>query len=315
MTDIDVRRVESYETRVRPIEVADVGKLHELTVGVGWPHREEDLRLLLACGQGFLACDPIDRAIGSAMWFPSGDGFATIGMVVITPHLQDHGAGRWMMDHILPLCAGRDLALVATPEAYRLYHSIGFEPVGIVAQHQGIARAAAAEVPLPERAVLRPAGPDDFEAILARDTEAFGVDRRRILAAVFAASEVTLLEIDGMLEGFVFERPFGRGRLIGPLAATSEAVALALTADRLARRLGEFVRLDLPLEATTSIEAATPDAFGRAFLSVGASSALSDHLVACGLERNDRNTLMRLGAEPPAERRWTRYALAAQAIG
>lgn len=315
MSDTTVRRVESFETRVRRIEEADVGKLHELTVGVGWPHREEDLKLLIASGEGFLACDPIDRVIGSAMWFPSGDGFATIGMVVITPHLQDLGAGRWMMDHVLPLCAGRDLALVATPEAYRLYHSIGFEPVGVVAQHQGIARAAAGEVGLPENAVLRPAGPDDFEAILAKDAEAFGVERRRILGLLFAVSEVTLIEVGGVLEGFVFERPFGRGRLLGPMAATSEDLALALAADRISRRVGEFVRLDLPLDVTTSVDAATPDAFGRAFLSVGASSILSDHLVACGLERNDRNTLMRLGGEPSTNRRWTKFALGAQAIG
>ncbi len=315
MSDTSVRRVESFETRVRPITEADVGKLHELTVGVGWPHREEDLRLLVACGEGFLACDPIDRVIGSAMWFPSGDDFATIGMVIITPQLQTLGAGRWLMDHVLRRCAGRDLALVATPEAYRLYHSIGFEPVGVVAQHQGIARSVAGEAPLPERAVLRPAGPEDFERILAKDAEAFGVERRPILTAVFAASEVTLLEVDGALEGFIFERPFGRGRILGPMAATSAEIARALAADRIARRVGEFLRLDLPLEATTSIDAATPDAFSRVYLTVGVPSKLSDHLVACGLERHDRNTLMRLGGEPAAARRWTRFAFAAQAIG
>lgn len=315
MNDTSVRRLESFETRVRPIEEADIGKLHELTVGVGWPHREEDLRLLVACGEGLLACDPIDRAIGSAMWFPSGDGFATIGMVVITPHLQDLGAGRWLMDQILPRCAGRDLVLVATPEAYRLYHSIGFEPIGVVAQHQGIARAVAGDGTLPEKATLRPAGPDDFERILAADTEAFGVERRPILTAVFATSEVTLLEVDGVLEGFVFERPFGRGRLLGPMAATSEEIAVALAADRIARRVGEFVRLDLPLGVENAIDAVTPDAFARAFLSAGRSSRLSDVLTDCGLERQDRNTLMRLGGEASEDRRWTRFALAAQAIG
>jgi GNAT superfamily N-acetyltransferase len=315
MDDTSVRRVESFETRVRPIGEADVGKLHELTVGVGWPHREEDLRLLLACGEGLLACDPIDRAIGSAMWFPSGDGFATIGMVVITPHLQDLGAGRWLMDHVLPLCAGRDLALVATPEAYRLYHSIGFEPVGVVAQHQGIARSATCDTRPPANAVLRAAGPDDFERILAADAEAFGVERQRILTHLFEASEVTLMEVDGALRGFVFERAFGRGRLFGPMAATSEDIALALTADRIARRIGEFVRLDLPLGVDNAIDAATPDAFARAFLSAGRSSRLSDVLTDCGLERQDRNTLMRLGGETPEDRRWTRFALAAQAIG
>lgn len=315
MGDIEVRRVETFETRLRPLGLDDLAKLHELTIGVGWPHRAEDIRLLVACGEGLSASDPIDRAIGSAMWFPSGDDFATIGMVIITPQLQTLGAGRWLMDHVLRRCAGRDLMLVATPEAYRLYYGIGFEPVGVVAQHQGIARAGTTRAPLTRSARLRPATGADVARIAELDTAAFGVDRRAILTAVLEASHAEVLERDGRVEGFVLDRPFGRGRLIGPMVAASDEDAVALAADRIAAHIGEFVRIDVPLDAGRAIAAQTPDAFGRAFSTVGIRSALSEHVVDRGLDRQDRNTIMRMGRDRPPRDGWITYALAAQAIG
>ncbi len=285
MGGIEVRRVETFETELRPLEAADVDRLHALTIGVGWPHRAEDLRLLVAAGEGVIATDPIERPIGSAMWFPSGDDFATVGMVVVAPPLQMRGAGRWLMDRVMERCAGRDLRLVATPEAYRLCRAMGFEPVGLVLRHQGIARAAATPALPPAGTVLRSATAVDFDAIAALDAAAFGADRRRILARFRATSEVVVAETDGAIDGFAFERAFGRGRLIGPLVATCDRVAISLVADRLEAHPGAFVRIDLAHVAGRPIAAASPEALGRAFASLGLRSALAEWLSARGLER------------------------------
>lgn len=291
----EVRLVRDYEARLRPLAADDLDRLHGLCIGVGWPHRAEDLRLLMAVGDGFMACDAIGRAIGSAMWFASGAGFATIGMVITTPPLQSLGAGRWLMDHVLARCAGRDLMLVATRAAYRLYFAAGFEPFGIVAQHQGTARA-----PSPVRPEsggrLRPVAEGDLPALLGLDAAGFGAARTAILPALLAASDAVILERGGAPAGFVFDRPFGRGRVVGPLVAASASDAVALAADVMTRHAGTFLRLDLPVWER-------PAASGAGFgvpAGGAAEATFSGFLTGCGLERLDRNTLMRKARSGPA---------------
>jgi GNAT superfamily N-acetyltransferase len=158
--------LETYETRARPLTPHDVAALHELAVSVAWPHRARDVAFLIAVGKGFVACDEIGRAVGSAMYFPMGDDYATIGLMTTTPRLQFQGAGRWLLRKVMERCAGRDLRLNATRQAYRLYESAGFRPVRTIHLHQGIARHLAIP-PIPQGAALREAGPEDFEVIAA----------------------------------------------------------------------------------------------------------------------------------------------------
>src|SRR5918995_1519796 len=98
--------LEAYETTARPLTRNDVAALHQLAVSVSWPHRPRDVAFLIEVGHGFLACDEIGRAVGSAMYFPMGDDFAMIGMMATTPRLQFHGAGRWLLRKAMDRCAG-----------------------------------------------------------------------------------------------------------------------------------------------------------------------------------------------------------------
>jgi GNAT superfamily N-acetyltransferase len=134
----DILRIDTYEAQVVPITLQDRARLHELTVSVFWPHRPADLDMLIALGRGYIALDEIGRPLGSAMHFPMGGDFATLGMMVTQPRLQAMGGGRWLLRRIMDDCAGRDLRLNATRAGYRLYRSAGFQTVGTVYQHQGI---------------------------------------------------------------------------------------------------------------------------------------------------------------------------------
>ena len=71
------------------------------------------------------------------MWFPHGDDFATIGLVITRPAYKAQGGGRWLMDQVLERCGDRNLALNATHAAYPLYVSLGFTKEAIVYMHQG----------------------------------------------------------------------------------------------------------------------------------------------------------------------------------
>src|SRR5689334_18791604 len=88
-------RVKSFELAAKDINEVDVKLLHALSIGVGWPHRPKDWDFLRRAGHGIVAVDGIGRVFGSAMWFPHGREFATIGLVITSPRTQAQGTGRW----------------------------------------------------------------------------------------------------------------------------------------------------------------------------------------------------------------------------
>ncbi|WP_298957612.1 GNAT family N-acetyltransferase [uncultured Methylobacterium sp.] len=230
---------------LRTVDLAEVDPrvLHALSVGVRWPHRVPDWRTLLAAGRGIAAVDEIGRAVGSAMWFPYSDGFATIGMVITSPRLQAHGAGRWLMDQILAAAGPRAFGLNATREAHRLYQSLGFVDEATLYQRQG--RALPPEdAPLPPGATLRAAQPADLDALVRLDARAFGAPRPALLAHLLAAGAGTVLARDGRIEAYALSRPFGRGQVVGPLVAACDGDAIAVGRPHVAAQAGRFLRLD-----------------------------------------------------------------------
>jgi hypothetical protein len=86
-------QLDSFKLELTDIAKVDLRKLHALSMSVGWPHRAEDWQFLVEFGRGIAALDAIGRVLGSAMWFPYGDDFATMGMVITSPRLQANGAG------------------------------------------------------------------------------------------------------------------------------------------------------------------------------------------------------------------------------
>ena len=119
-------RVKSFELAARDINEVDVKLLHALSIGVGWPHRPTDWNFLRRAGHGIVAVDGIGRVFGSAMWFPHGREFATIGLVITSPRTQALGTGRWLMEQVFERCDDRNLTLNSTDAAYHLYLSLGF---------------------------------------------------------------------------------------------------------------------------------------------------------------------------------------------
>ncbi len=235
-----------YEIAIRPMAEADLDQLHQLSIGVGWPHRPEDWRLVIGLGHGVVACDAIGRVLGSAMWWPFGESFATVGMVITSPRLQAQGAGRELMDMIFAQSGTRDLRLNSTKAGYRLYRSLGFEAIGRVFQHQGKALLPAA--PVAALPGLRPVVPTDLDALAALDASAYGADRHQALAALLSTSAGTLVERDGAIVGFALCRPFGRGQVVGPIVAEDDAMAIALLTPHVEAHQGEFLRVDTAQE-------------------------------------------------------------------
>ncbi|MBY5987747.1 GNAT family N-acetyltransferase [Roseovarius atlanticus] len=244
----DSFRVDKFVATAHRISLADRALLHELTVGVFWPHRWRDLDVFISLGEGYLAVDEIGRAMGSAMCFRAEPDFAMLGMMVTAPRLQTMGTGRWLLRRVMKECPRADLRLSATRQGYRLYKEAGFVPLTTIRQHQGMTRRVQSPDPVPG-VTARAMEVEDTAAIAALDTQAYGAARDRILAEMLRLSDGMVVEREGTICGFALRRRFGRGWVIGPVVAETEDIAMMLAAPLIKRSEGEFVRLDTPVES------------------------------------------------------------------
>jgi GNAT superfamily N-acetyltransferase len=236
-------RLKSFELVAQDINDVDIELLHALSISVRWPHRPKDWDLLRRAGHGIVAVDGIGRVFGSAMWFPQGDDFATIGLVITTPRTQAQGGGRWLMDQIFEQCGDRNLSLNATHAAYPLYVSLGFTSEAIVYMRQGEAPQTLPAVP-PLDGGLSDLPSDRLNEIAALDARAFGTDRAKVLALLAEDASIVTLSRGGEIVGYSMSREFGRGFVVGPTVARNDQDAVHLTAVHLKRLAGRFTRVD-----------------------------------------------------------------------
>ena len=236
-------RLKSFELVAQDIADVDVELLHALSIAVGWPHRSADWEFLRRAGEGIVAVDGIGRVFGSAMWFPHGTDFATIGLVITSPRIQAQGGGKWLMQQVLERCGNRNLALNATRAANGLYRSLGFEVEARVYLHQGEVSPALPPLPTLDGELI-PLSSDRLDAITALDAQAFGTNREELLALLAKSASIFVLERGGEVVGYSMKREFGRGHNVGPVVATSPDDAIHLTAVHLQSLMGSFARVD-----------------------------------------------------------------------
>lgn len=227
---------------VRAMDAADLPAVHRLSLLVDWPHRLEDWALSLRLGAGLVALDGVDIA-GTVMWWRYGAIQARVGMVIVHPKLQRAGLGRQLMSACLERLDAPSCMLNATAAGEGLYRRLGFVPVETIEQYQGIAIGQQAATANP---LVRPASVSDLGAIAAMDRHAIGAPRDHVLRELSRIGEVVVAEGEGGVQGAAFCRRFGRGHIIGPLIAANGTIAGELAAYWLARRTGEFVRIDTP---------------------------------------------------------------------
>ena len=280
----------SYWTEPSRLQKGDIEALHRLAVSVNWPHRPEDIAALLEVGEGHIAKDELGRPIASGMVFSYGEDMSMIGMMMTHPKLQAGGMGETILDLLADEAQTIRLRLNATRSAHRLYRNAGFTETGTVTQYQGLVHTVPDTRYLPVRAATT----EDLPAVLALDRATFGADRHVVLQQLFDVSKTFVLEGENQVTAFAMCRMFGRGHVIGPLAAQNEDQAISLASCHLSRHLGGFVRLD----------------------SDARHERLGDFLNESGLETYDQVVPMsRGGAVGPEGAEQMIYALAGQALG
>ncbi|NKK96927.1 GNAT family N-acetyltransferase [Rhizobium leguminosarum] len=232
------------------IEIVPFGPDHleaavALSRQAGWPHRTEDWQLALALSDGMVAVED-GRVVGTVLVTPYKWDCATINMVIVDETMRGRGLGRKLMDAALLTAGDRPLRLVATTAGLPLYQKLGFHETGTVLQHQGLA----GEIVAP--AETEAATDADLAGIAELDRLAFGADREGLLSYLAGIGEFAVTRRDGGISGFACLRPFGRGEVIGPVVAADLGEARKLIEHFIARRSGQFLRVDTTAETGLS---------------------------------------------------------------
>ena len=256
-----------------------------LSADAGWPHREEDWRLVLDISRGFAALQE-GEVVATALATPFGDA-AMVNMVIVDASLRRMGIARAMMERVMAAANPASWHLVATDAGLPLYEAFGFRRTGEIAQHQGIVAA------------VRPSGeacwgtPADLEAIIGLDRAASGMDRAPMYSALSKAARIAVLRHSDGIAGHALVRDFGNGKVVGPVVASSVGAAQSLISFAMSEHAGAFLRVD-----------------------TGRHTGLGAWLAQCGLPEAGRGIVMRAGtgASGPAGP-VSVFALAAQALG
>lgn len=259
-----------------------------LSQAIQWPYRAEDWAFALNLGRGY-GVENDGRLVGTALWWPYGTDFASLGMIIVAEDAQRQGIGACLMNAMLADAAGRNIILNSTREGEVLYTRLGFKPYGAVHQHQALlAQAPAIET----SSLIRAATPDDRPALQALDQRAAGMDRTGLLTALHPMADFIVAENADQITGYACVRRWGRGVVIGPVIARDAQDAKALIATLAARCVGTFVRIDVTL-----------------------ASGLSPWLETIGLPQVGEVTTMALGSPPKLSSDATLFALSNQSLG
>jgi GNAT superfamily N-acetyltransferase len=259
-----------------------------LSQEMGWPYRHEDWAFAARVGQG-LVLERAGDVIGTAMWWNYGESYASAGMIIVTASAQGGGHGSRLFDGLLEATDGRNVLLNSTEEGLALYERRGFTAWGSVLQHQG--RLTAAVTP-DSRDGIRPATASDLAAIQAFDERTTGMPRRSMVAALADVGEVVVIDRGGRAAGYAIARRWGRGYVIGPVAAESAQDAQRLILAQLSTLHGQFVRID-----------------------VYAEDGLGDWLESLDLKQVGHAIAMVKGRRPVSDGPARMYALANQSFG
>ena len=207
-----------------------------LSADAGWPHREEDWRLVLDISHGFVAVQE-GKVVATALATPFGNA-AMVNMVVVDASLRRMGIARAMMERVMAAADPASWHLVATDAGLPLYEAFGFRRTGKIIRYQGIV------------ADVRSSGDacwgsiSDLAAIIRLDKAASGMDRASLYGALSKEARLAVLRHSGGIVGHAFVRDFGLGRVVGPVVAATAGEAQDLISFIMSEHAGALLRVD-----------------------------------------------------------------------
>ena len=207
-----------------------------LSADAGWPHREEDWRFVLDISHGFVALQE-GEVVATALATPFGNA-AMVNMVIVDASLRRKGIARVMMERVMAVADPASWHLIATDAGLPLYEAFGFRRTGKIVRYQG------------NVADVRSSGDacwgstSDLAAVIRLDKAASGMDRAAMYSALSKEARIAVLRRSDGIVGHAFVRDFGRGRVVGPVVASSVGAAQSLISFIMSEDAGALLRVD-----------------------------------------------------------------------
>jgi predicted N-acetyltransferase YhbS len=204
--------------RLRP---EDLREADQLRADLGWNQMILDWqRLLDLSPEGSIVAEQSGRVVGTCTTVSYGNALAWIGMMMVHPTVRGQGIGaallRRCVDH-LRRRGVRCIKLDATPMGQPLYAGIGFVPEWTLTRWEHYGSPLILEQ-VPDR--VHPPAEEHWPAILALDTQVFGVCRGPLLRSLATSSRRVLVCEDGAsISGFGMLRNGARASYLGPVVA------------------------------------------------------------------------------------------------
>jgi ribosomal protein S18 acetylase RimI-like enzyme len=233
--------------QIRPLGVADLDAVQQLSFEAGWNQVEADWRIFLELGHLYGVDGPAGAVRATGATLPLGREFGWISMIIVTAGARHRGIAAQLVLHGIEDLAAQGLVpgLDATPAGRDVYARLGFRdtwPITrLVRPGTGRVQGAVGDV-APE---LRAAGLSDLDAVTALDRRAFGTERRAVIARLIErAPQLAVVGWTPGSAGFLLGRFGQTATQLGPVVASEPAVALSMIDYAVARAPGPFV-LDL----------------------------------------------------------------------
>jgi GNAT superfamily N-acetyltransferase len=206
---------------LRSLTHADIAQAVALSTLAGWNQTAYDWSILLDLEPQHCWGLAIDGVLAGTTTLVCYDRrLAWIGMVLTHPEFRRRGLARRLMEHALQTCNDlriQTIRLDATDQGQPLYESLGFRP------EQPIERwSLDKQSPAPSEsdAPIPSSGASLSENLLCLDTQAFGVNRARVLHALAKVS-ATLQNS----EAYLLARPGRTKYYLGPCIAQNAKAA------------------------------------------------------------------------------------------
>lgn len=231
---------------LRKMTWQDLPAVHRLSSLVGWSHRPEDWQFMFQSGQGWIA-EIHGRIVGCALYWLWGSSAATVGMVIVSPDWQGKRIGFLVMEKIMSCLEGYQVRLHATAMGKGLYQKFGFKDAGIVTQYLSNPLPKIQACNIPEPLSVRLAYPSDKETLTALDYLSTGLLRTELIEQILTdgIKTIVLLDKHQQIIGFAGYRKFGRGVIIGPVAASNIEQAKVLISQFFSDAAGLVLRIDI----------------------------------------------------------------------
>ena len=242
----------STRATIRPMLPSDVDVASDAILRASWGDRRTWFEFATSQPQCLPVVAEIDgRLVGTGVGTANGP-VGWVGTIWVDPDHRGAGLGRALTQAIidgLEAAGCRTLVLVATDQGLPLYERMGFR----LQTRYRILEAAGLDPALgaPDKAI-REFAPVDLPAIVDLDRAATGEDREHAIRRFASPSTARVLDVEGVLGGFVIRAPWGGGATVATEAR--DAIRI-LDARRRASGPGGRVRVGLVEENVTGLAA------------------------------------------------------------